>query len=357
MRVIIDSNVLISDRWLSGPDFRTFLASRSEIGHELLVPQLALDEAVNDLGEQIASQEGEIAKASEKLRSLLNGDYSPPSRPRRDTRVREYRGFLLDRLRKEGARFLGYPKVPHDKVVRRALERRRPFDQKGHDGYRDVLMWHCVLSELRGTGDVAFITSDQDFCAPVVKGTAPQARSLHQQLLQDIRDPKDAPRLFESLRDFVEREVKPREVLSGPDALARDGATRLFDARGALQKYLLGALAKYLLDPGMLGLPPEVEHASVVSVEDVVNVIPRQVRKFANEWIVDVVADCEVRVETYAWQETPDAEEVPFGPASEQEELDDAYPVVLLQIVASFTVRPADWTVTSVEVQSVSPVQ
>ena len=44
------------------------------------------------------------------------------------------------------AKITPYPDISHEIIARRALDRRKPFDVRGHNGYRDTLLWISVLS-------------------------------------------------------------------------------------------------------------------------------------------------------------------------------------------------------------------
>jgi len=80
--------------------------------------------------------------------------------------VASYDAELRTRLNELGAVIISVPSVSHQVVLTRALEKRRPFDANGRDGYRDVLIWHSLLdvAEL-GHNGIVFVTSNtSDFC-------------------------------------------------------------------------------------------------------------------------------------------------------------------------------------------------
>jgi hypothetical protein len=140
-----------------------------------------------------------------------------------------------------------------------------------------------------------------------------------------------------------------------PQPLAQDATYEGFDVRKAVGEHLLDGFRHFYLDPDMLGLPPEVEHASVIALEEVVSTEVKSARRAGRELVIDVVVECEVRVETYAWQEVPD-DDVAL-PMSEEDYLDDVAPRVLLRVEVSMTVDPALGAVTAVQVRDVSPVR
>ena len=75
----------------------------------------------------------------------------------------DYRAYLLGRFDERlDFSVLPWPTATHDELVRRAVTRTRPFDEKG-GGYRDALIWHDVLALARDGSDVALVTSDRAF--------------------------------------------------------------------------------------------------------------------------------------------------------------------------------------------------
>jgi hypothetical protein len=58
------------------------------------------------------------------------------------------------------------PTVGHQVLLTRALESRKPFDERGGDGYRDALIWHTVLDicrECDGDTQVVFVTNNTNY--------------------------------------------------------------------------------------------------------------------------------------------------------------------------------------------------
>jgi len=101
----------------------------------------------------------------------------------------------------------GFPDVPHEVVVKRLHERRKPFGgstDKPDVGYRDFLIWCSVLELLIASPDsgVAFVTDNhRDFFA------GPKEPELHEDLVQDLVDYEiDLSRVvcFRSRQDYLE---------------------------------------------------------------------------------------------------------------------------------------------------------
>jgi pimeloyl-ACP methyl ester carboxylesterase len=80
--------------------------------------------------------------------------------------VNTYEAQLTSRLNELGWTIAQYPDVSHRDVARRAIERRRPFDEKGR-GYRDTLVWHTVRDViLASETPILLISGDGDFRGP-----------------------------------------------------------------------------------------------------------------------------------------------------------------------------------------------
>jgi hypothetical protein len=112
-----------------------------------------------------------------------------------------YREFLSQQILNVGGRTLPYPEIPHQTIVKRELQRRKPFKENG-SGYRDLLIWES-LRQLTWSGHerIAFITANiRDFIA--------DAR-LHNDLAADVLNP-DRLEVFASLKDFNEKHIIPR---------------------------------------------------------------------------------------------------------------------------------------------------
>ncbi len=165
MHVVLDSNIFVSDFRMEGTAFRVLLSAAPRVGITLCVPQLVLDEVVNKYREQLR---GVAAKYVSVARSWqrMTTERLPPIAD--DCGVAEHSHAYAEHLRTTlasvDAKILPYPDVSHEKLVRRALERRRPF-AKGGRGYRDALIWEVLLGLCLSDGrEVCFVTrNSKDF--------------------------------------------------------------------------------------------------------------------------------------------------------------------------------------------------
>jgi len=100
---------------------------------------------------------------------------------------------------------IGYPDTPHEDLVKRAMARRKPFNENGV-GYRDSLIWETTLSLATrlDTQVILLSKNTNDF--------GDDERELHPDLIEDLADlelPRDKVILVSSLEDFVNAYIDP----------------------------------------------------------------------------------------------------------------------------------------------------
>lgn len=77
----------------------------------------------------------------------------------------DYREYLSERFDDQlGISVLPWPQITHEELVKRAVTRKPPFDEKG-GGYRDSLVWAAVVELARTGSDVALVSADRAFAS------------------------------------------------------------------------------------------------------------------------------------------------------------------------------------------------
>ncbi len=163
MKVSLDTNILVQDFWLDSPHSRVLLDELNIIPATLHIPEVVIDETINKYREFLTEKIEEQKKITADISRLLNKETNTKSIDIVQA-TKDYEKFLLKKLKSINAQILPYPKVEHKEVVKRVLERRRPF-KKGDSGYRDYLIWETIKNlELWGTEQIVFITNNiKDF--------------------------------------------------------------------------------------------------------------------------------------------------------------------------------------------------
>ena len=159
MHVILDTNVIFAEGFGTSVLFRFFTSAASSLGHEIHVPALVIDEAARKFEEEIAKRQSQTNSALELLETYLRKSLDM-TKVALDTQeeVRDFRVVL------EGFNsVLDYPDTPHKELAKRAIHRKKPFDNKG-SGYRDSLIWESVVELASAVeGQVVLLTKDKNF--------------------------------------------------------------------------------------------------------------------------------------------------------------------------------------------------
>lgn len=204
--VVLDSNVFYGTNWYLESTAGRLLRDEAAAGRlRIAVPDVVLIESDANYRRAVRAEEGKLAAARnalQQLRSPQGGDLKP--------RRLRYRVDLEKILSQAGAEILPIPDTPHEHLIARAVERRRPFNDKG-SGYRDALIWESVLELLeRGSEPVALISNDRD--AFPEKRDKPK---LAADLVRELRDRGHAGRvaLYFQLKDFTVKLPKTRKLV------------------------------------------------------------------------------------------------------------------------------------------------
>ena len=157
--VVLDATEIHRDWFLVGLEFQLLRFLIREAGIRAVVPTSVLMEVVANHDREYARARRQLTKVAEGLwRAAGRGALPAPQLPDQST----YQEQLVERLENLGIEFLPWPETPHEEIVKRATERRPPFDEAG-SGYRDTLVWMSCLA-FAGAGRTVFLVSqDRDF--------------------------------------------------------------------------------------------------------------------------------------------------------------------------------------------------
>lgn len=162
MLVIVDTTEFKKDRFLERNAFRLLLRGSERGDFRVVIGEVTIREAVNHIRESGEQALGELHRALKALRNLRQ-----PFTPKiltdltAETIADNYNVFLRRELTRHDVQIAPLPTVSHDTVLQRALDRRKPFDSKGHDGYRDALLWETIREISKQSSEpIAFITNN-----------------------------------------------------------------------------------------------------------------------------------------------------------------------------------------------------
>jgi hypothetical protein len=204
-RLVLDANILIQSPRLDSASWRALRRAGEHGEVELYVPEICVVEAIAWWERAWIDKSAELEKVVSGLRRL--GARIDPRQSPEALTPESQEDYLRSRLEQAGT-VLPWPDVAHEQLVRRAVNRRRPFNEQG-SGYRDALIWEQVC-QLATIGPVIFVTANsRDF------GVAPD---LHAELLADLAKRK-IPEDQVALRSALDRLIS--EVIGGTEGLSQ----------------------------------------------------------------------------------------------------------------------------------------
>lgn len=155
--VVLDTNELQQDWLCVGLKFQLLRHAQFYPPVEFLVPALVLEEIVANHQREVAAALRTIETSSRKLRRLgLEAGLAMAT-------TLDYRQYLTQHFDEIlGITLLNWPRTPHEFLVRRAVDRRPPFDDRG-GGYRDALIWSDVVALAEQGKHVVLVSSDKAF--------------------------------------------------------------------------------------------------------------------------------------------------------------------------------------------------
>jgi len=150
---------------MSGPVFKLLRWFIHNKYAELVIPQIVLEEVKNKYREWANENYRSAVEAVEKLGSHLGQDLQIPISVDGLTENCDQFALQLDEaLQSINTKIIPYKDIPHTDLIRRDLERKRPFRKIGKKndstGYRDALIWESILRHvLPKSKKVAFISN------------------------------------------------------------------------------------------------------------------------------------------------------------------------------------------------------
>jgi hypothetical protein len=203
MNIILDSTAIRHDYFLSSPDARLLELYVGRTHSSLVVPHVVIDEAVNLYREDLLELRGKFVSKYRQLLTMRSREV-PDVDP--DEECKAYKKQLLSDIQgKFRGVLLPYPDISHEQLVRRDLDRRKPFGSTGK-GYRDALIWISIMTYLSTKSDTACLISNntKDFWNS-------EGNALHGDLAEELlaAKSKQALRIFKDVAEFNRAVVSP----------------------------------------------------------------------------------------------------------------------------------------------------
>lgn len=149
MKIVIDTNIVHQDYKLNGQRILKLYEASKKLGYELVVPEVVVDEIVNQYRRELESAHGTFLKGLSQLRKLteLKNKETFETTTFVDEQCDAFELAYHQRLKELGITILPYPRVTHKMMVAKDLKRIKPFKEDSK-GYRDALIWETVKENL-----------------------------------------------------------------------------------------------------------------------------------------------------------------------------------------------------------------
>jgi hypothetical protein len=306
-RVVLDANLLVAN-FRSGNAFKLLLEGARTEQLVLVIPELVIREAANKHREEAAAKSRDLEKAASGL-DRLGVKVDLPEAVSATASTVGYEHRLRRTLREVNAVIAALPAVPHDKLLTKALDRRKPF--AGSDaGYRDALLWESVL-EQAAIGPTVFCTLNTRDFAETADKTALAAELVAELAAANL---KNGVRLSTDLHALV-RELVDVDVVAINEvermlpalesALENEIEARLYDHEfrpEELRNIRIGTerlttSAFHVDDVEILGA--QVVHAGHLSHVDVEEVIVNTEDQLLLSLYVEIDADLDAELDVH----------------------------------------------------------
>lgn len=364
MYIIIDSTELCADFHMVGRNFRVLLDYLAQTADPLCLPQVVIDEVSNKYAETLQASRRKIGKEIEELRRVTSGRLKglgePPGLAEADLleASKTYRSELLARIEAAEGKVLPYPDVPHERLTKRALARKKPFADSGA-GYKDALIWESLM-ELASQGDERIVLVSRNR-----RDFGDNKGDLHPDLASYLQEQGIDPRrisLVEGLQSFVEQFVTPAlEQLQQVAAQMGTGTYLGLDLAELIAVRGPELLGGQELNPADIGFPPEYENPTISLLEDVKVETVKDVRGLSSgELLVELTVSTSCEFDFFIFKSdwyALDEEDEPYifdsdwnnhymaASKSRQVEMD-----------LTLTLDPSSKTVTSMDLESIESV-
>ncbi|MGX9987227.1 PIN domain-containing protein [Soonwooa purpurea] len=207
MKVVIDSNIIISDFWMESIPSKMLLENSKNSQIDLYIPKVVLDEVCNKYNERIKSNLSNISREVKSFEKLSKQKTAISiSKETEDKIFEDYKAYLSKTINENNIKILEYPNTSHEYLAKKAMLKKKPFNEN-EKGYRDNLIWENIKSlisnediEIPATPELIFITKNhKDFT---------ENNNIHSDLIEDLENQSlnsESFEIIETLSEFKDK--------------------------------------------------------------------------------------------------------------------------------------------------------
>lgn len=210
MDTIIDANIIRRDLKLNDKNFEVLVDYLGRTNSKLILPSIVVEEIKGLYKRVLEERFDEYSKSVEKLKSTLLFLEMPKS-PDLDIEgdSNKYIDFLHNKLGTNADNIIPYKNEYLPELVKRAIERKKPLDNKGQQ-FRDGLLWLTLLDYAESTEEklIAFISDNPtDFSD---KGESVLAKEL----IEETKKRGVEIKYFKTLNDFAKEHASKIDFIT-----------------------------------------------------------------------------------------------------------------------------------------------
>ena len=279
MKLVFDTNIIHEDFHLKGPRITKLCSAAANLGYDLLIPEVVVDEVVNQYRKKMVSF---LPGYTEVLKMMARTQEKPVKLDKEaflQTNVDDYERFLRKQIADLGIQTISYPAVDIKKLVHKDLNVKKPFKEvkDGNIGYRDALIWESIKSICQQPQ--ALIEDPQiEFLTENTKDFADSDNGLHPDLVKELKDAGLAENcvvLIPDVKEFFEKRIDTEleELDEIKEKLQKEGKFNRFNLQEEAERVLVQDYIKEVIDDTDFDsgqrnyLPEYVEDPTVNDVE------------------------------------------------------------------------------------------
>jgi len=204
--IFLDTNIFYNNWHLKNANFKYLFNYLENTGYKLIISELVSEEVQNIHKREFELSYNELRQAIHKIEKLID-ETNMIDIDALPNVIYNFKELLEEKAR--SVEFISYEHINQREVVRRALQKIRPF-QEEDKGYRDTLIWLSLLSFLSKKqikGQVIFVTNNKsDFYNK-------ENNNFHSDLKKDIENLnlECTFKTYTSLFNFIEDNIDKKQ--------------------------------------------------------------------------------------------------------------------------------------------------
>lgn len=190
MEIILDTNSLHNDYFLSGTEINKIAIISKKNGHRLYVPEVVIHEMKKHFKNSLEECYKSVERALKNYGRMVNQEFeSPLTEKIVKKQINTFSKRFHAKMKDLGILVLNTPEGQEKELMIKSINRKKPFKDTGA-GLPDAFIWASILKkaerfsevEIISTPRIIFVSNNhRDFCAS-------DKFDIHPDLLEELRD-------------------------------------------------------------------------------------------------------------------------------------------------------------------------